>query len=121
MGAAGTKIGMKAKQRTRSPKPLERFLVPGALWLAIGVCAWGFVRLTQIALYRQAHGVIGAEHPYDWGADGCLVLAMVSIALLLLTRPVRGRAWRKARRAHGRLDADLGRVKRAKRRRERVQ
>jgi len=96
-------------------------VVPGALWLGIIVCVWGFVRLTQIALYRQAHGVIGAEHPYDWGADGCLVLAMAAAALLLLTRPVRGRTWRKARRSRSRLETDLGRAKRAKRRRERVQ
>lgn len=108
---------MKAKQRTRGRKPPARLVVPGALWLTIGLCAWGFVRLTQVALYRQAHGVVGAEHPYDWGADGCLVLAMGAVALLLLTRPVRGRAWRKARGA----GADLARTTGAKRRRERVQ
>ena len=94
--------------------------MPGALWLAIGACAWGFVTLTRVALYRQAHGVIGAEHPYDWEADGCLVLAMAAAALLLLTRPVRGRTWRKAQRQGG-LGTDLGRSKGAKRRRERVQ
>jgi len=112
---------MRGKRRQRAPKPLGRFLVPGALWLGIGVCAWGFVRLTQIALYRQAHGVIGAEHPSDWGADGCLVLAMAFVALLLLTRPAGGRAWRKARRCQNGAGADLARAKRAKRRRERVQ
>jgi hypothetical protein len=112
---------MNAKRRTRPPKPLGRFVVSGLLWLAIGGYAWGFARLTQIALYRQAHGVIGAEHPYDWGADGCLVLAMAAAALLLLTRPAGGRAWRKARRAQSHLDRGLGRAKRAKRRRERVQ
>lgn len=112
---------MRAKQRRQPPRLLGRFAVPGALWLAILACAWGFVRLTRIALYRQAHGVIGAEHPYDWGADGCLVLAMAAGALLLLTRPVRGRAWRKARQAQGHSSADLGRAKRAKQRRERVQ
>lgn len=112
---------MKAKHRTRPSRPLGRLLVPGALWLAIGLCAWGFVRLTQIALYRQAHGVIGAEHPYDWEADGCLVLAMAAVALLLLTRPVRGQTWRKARQGQGRHDTHLAQAKRAKRRRERVQ
>lgn len=112
---------MRAKQRKRAPKQWGRLLVPGALWLGLGACAWGFVRLTQVALYRQAHGVIGAEHPYDWQADGCLVLAMGCIALLLLTRPVRGRTRRKARPAGGRAGTDLGSAKRAKRPRERVQ
>jgi len=112
---------MRGKRRQRAPKPLGRFLVPGALWLGIGACAWGFVRLTQIALYRQAHGVIGAEHPSDWGADGCLVLAMAFVALLLLTRPVRGRWWRKARRPRQTLGTDLARAKGAKPRGKRVQ
>lgn len=112
---------MRAKQRRRSPRRWGRLLVPGALWLGLSACAWGFVRLTQIALYRQAHGVLGAEHPYDWGADGCLVLAMACIALLLLTRPVRGRAWRKALPMRGRAGTDLGRAQGAKPRRERVQ
>ncbi len=112
---------MREKRRTRARGNIGRFVVPGALGLGIALCGWGFVRLTRTALYRQAHGVVGAEHPSDWGADGCLVLAMLLVALLLLTRPVRGRVRRKARRLPAGPGADLARARRAKRRRERVQ
>lgn len=84
------------KRRQGHKQNAGRWVVPAGLALIITLCAWGFARLTRIALYRQAHGVPGAEHPYDWQAEGCLAMAMLAGAVLLLARPVRAKLWRKA-------------------------
>jgi len=90
-------INLARRRRRSRAQNIGRWLVPLALALITGLCAWGFVSLTRIALYRQAHGVPGAEHPYDWQADGCLALAMLAGGVLLLARPLRAKLWRKTR------------------------
>lgn len=88
-------VNLARKRRRSRAQNAGRWLVPVALALVIALCTWGFVSLTRIALYRQAHGVPGAEHPYDWQADGCLALAMLAGGVLLLARPLRAKLWRK--------------------------
>ena len=78
----------------------------------------GFVYNTRIAVANEEHGPIGAEHPWDWQAEGCLALALALVALLALTRPS-PRRWRKTAR---RQNSPFGDAKTGKRtRRERVQ
>lgn len=82
--------------------------------LVLVLLAWGFVHNTRIAINNQRYGPPGAEHPWDWWAEGCL--ALVLGAVLALTRPS-PRRWRKTIRHTGEKGA--GRARR--RRRLRVQ
>lgn len=77
---------------------MSRFWLNFALALTLLLCGAGFVHFTAVALYRQEHGVIGAEHPWDFWAEGCIVLAIVAVALLLArAEHIRPMRWRKAR------------------------
>jgi len=106
-----------AKRRHRAPR-LKRLAQPLLSGLGLAVLLYGFVYNTRIAIINQEHGPIGAEHPWDWQAEGCLALAFVLIAMLALTRPS-PRRWRKGLR---RQNNDALGAKTGKRtRRERVQ
>lgn len=106
-----------AKRRRKAPR-LQRLVQPLLSSLGLAVLLYGFVYNTRIAIENQEHGPIGAEHPWDWQAEGCLALALLLIAVLALTRPS-PRRWRKGirRQNSGAMDAKTGK----RTRRERVQ
>lgn len=106
-----------AKHRRKAPL-VRRLAQPLLSTLGLIVLTLGFVHNTRIALNNEAHGPIGAEHPWDWQAEGCLALALVLIAMLALTRPS-PRRWRKAARRENNVGPAPKTGKRT--RRERVQ
>ena len=63
--------------------------------LGLAVLLYGFVNNTRITLDLQAHAPPGAEHPYDFYAEGCLGGVLILLAMIFLTRPS-PRRWRKS-------------------------
>lgn len=105
-------------KRRRKVSLLKRLAQPVLSALALIALLYGFVYNTRIAIVNQKYGPIGAEHPWDWQAEGCLALTLVLIAVLALTRPS-PRRWRKAAGRQNNRDEGAKRGKRT--RRERVQ
>ncbi|MDQ2686619.1 MAG: hypothetical protein M3Y28_02000 [Armatimonadota bacterium] len=105
------------KRRRKLPL-LKRLAQTVLAALALIALLYGFVYNTRIAIVNQEHGPIGAEHPWDWQAEGCLALALVLIAVLALTRPS-PRRWRKTVRWQN--NRGKGAKMRKRTRRERVQ
>lgn len=80
---------MPAAAKRRRPsraRLLSRRALNALFALALLVCALGFAYYTRIAVYRQETFAPGAEHPYDWEAEGCLILALLALAACLLNR-----------------------------------
>ena len=102
-----------AKRRRKLPgtKRLVQLLVS---FMGLIVLLYGFVDNTRVSLDLQAHAPPGAEHPYDFYADGCLGGVLVLLAMIFLTRPA-PRRWRKS--AVRTQNAGLLGAKGAKRRR----
>lgn len=63
---------------------------------------WGFVVNTRIALRLQAELAPGMEHPYDYQATGCLLVALLVLMLYYLTRAerIQPRIWRRVGSSH---------------------
>ncbi len=81
-------------------KPWTR-VWPGrlALFLLGIACLGGFLQNTKTALYRQKYGPPGAEHPYDFWAEGFLSVGLVGLGVAVLgTVPRPARRFRKAAR-----------------------
>ena len=83
--------------------------------LGLLLLLYGFIDNTRVALDLEAHAPPGAEHPYDFYAEGCLGGALLVLAVLFMSRPT-PRRWRKSARRRAQNGAFLG-AKVAKRRR----
>lgn len=94
---------------------ISRSVFRAVCGLALAVLLYGFVYWTRVALDLQAHAPPGAEHPYDWEAEGCLGGVLILLAVIFMSRPT-PRRWRKTARRHAQ-NAGLSVAKTAKRRR----
>lgn len=104
-----------AKRTHRSRQALLSRGVFVALFTAgMAVLLYGFVVNTRTALDIQAHAPPGAEHPYDFYAEGYLGGVLLLLAILFLSRPT-PRRWRKTARSHAQ-NTGLSVAKGAKRR-----
>jgi len=74
------------RRRPSRARTLSRRALNAVFGLALLVCAFGFAHFTRIAAYRQESFAPGSEHPYDWEAEGCLLLALLALAACLLNR-----------------------------------
>jgi len=90
------------KRRRKPPRQLSDFsywIAPGVLGISLALLIGGFVHFTLIALDKQANFAPGSEHPDDWLATLCLVLALIALAGIFLSlREPTPMRWRRRRR-----------------------
>ena len=76
------------KRRKRIRIPFWKTALALRLLLCAGLigCVYGFAKNSAIAVQRQANLPPGAEHPWDFYANGFLCAGLLALAAIYLTR-----------------------------------
>ncbi|BDI30679.1 hypothetical protein CCAX7_27300 [Capsulimonas corticalis] len=90
---------MKRRKRHRIPFWKTALALRALLCAGLIGCVFGFAHNSAIAVYRQANLPPGAEHPWDFYANGFLCVGLLSLAGIYLTRTEEA----PARRLSGRV------------------
>lgn len=77
---------MKRRKRLHIPFWKTALALRVLLGAGLIVCVYGFATNSAIAVQRQQNLPPGAEHPWDFYANGFLFVGMLSLAGIYLTR-----------------------------------